>query len=531
MATQSSQLLPTIRLRDLPVFTGTVGETDSVLLISRNGVERRLPVSALLSSLENNITSEDVVPSDPLNAGRDGQIAWDETGIYTYYNGVWGKSPKYNAFWADITETVRFLLVSKDQELSDDEKKIGRDNLGISSATTTAEGIVRLANSISEGLATVPTAGVVAEYVKQQLGNHSIPTATSIDPPSEGYTTAKLVYDYVSRISLGNATTTTAGVVKLATSIVQNGTGVPTAAQVYAFVKENAGSVSQATTSIYGTVRLATDISLSNPYVPTSGTVYSYIQTQLSNINVANAGIDKRGTVVLTSNFPDNPAPSATEVPTQYAIAQFVNRAIEKAIQNIPTPAPSSGGGSGLVDLSNYQGAIHLRGKDGKTILQYDESSSTLYIGKSVCTVVLQPNHKVEVRNKTGGVESEFVTGLDCSGTPLPTMPEYPSPDDPQSTPTPTPSTEPSPTPEPSTDPSPTPEPSTDPSPTPEPSNPDNSPTPSNELGDAWGWNSNLRVPTITVTNGDTVIEGDLFIIGSAVITGSLIRNASLTNS
>lgn len=497
MATKSSQLFPTTRLRDLPVYNGTVGETDSVLLIQGNGAERRLPVQALLSSMENTLTSEDVVPTDPSNSGVDGQIAWDDTGVYTYYNGSWGKSPRVIAFWPDMTASSRFLLVNTEQELSEEEKKQGRNNLGMGSATTLAEGIVRLSTSISSGLSTVPTAGQVADYVRTQLEAYKIPTATSINPPAPGYTTAQMVYDYVRTQLVSNATTSAAGIVKLASSITQNGTGVVTAAQLYTYVRENMPSIAHATTSVYGTVQLATTISEGSPYVPTAGQVYSFVQTSLNNLtfNVADAGIGKRGTVVLTGSIKETATANDLELPTQQAIVNYVKKAIAEALKDY-TPGTSSGGNNGggtttpgLVDLSNYQGDIHLRSKKGTTVLRYDETTSTLYIGQGVCKVVMQPNYKVEVLRSSGVVESEIITGENCNGG---------NPDGSEDTPTPTPA------------------------PTPTPGG-------SDIISGAWGWNAMLPAyMTIEPMAGDTIIEGDLFVIGSALIRSSLMQNVSI---
>lgn len=83
---------------DLTVYTGDLGN-DHVIMLHNNTDTVKVPFS--IFSAESNIPS---VPSSPNADGSLGDIVADDTAVYTYANGQWGKTPR-NLDWG--TEYLR----------------------------------------------------------------------------------------------------------------------------------------------------------------------------------------------------------------------------------------------------------------------------------------------------------------------------------------------------------------------------------------------------------------------------------------
>lgn len=164
-AQSTDSIFPLILTRDLPVYSGTLGDGDYVLGLTGNEELRRLPVASLAFSAMGEVST----PSSPDDEGKADGIIWDENGVYTYLNGKWGKSPRLTLHWEDYGAQTRLLIVDKEQELDENEQLQGRTNLGIEKATQEKQGMVQIAESVDAGGDNVPTAQQVHDYVQQQM--------------------------------------------------------------------------------------------------------------------------------------------------------------------------------------------------------------------------------------------------------------------------------------------------------------------------------------------------------------------------
>ena len=158
--------IPLVLMRNLPVSSATLTAGDTLVAVIGNKNTVRVPWSTLSSGF---ITVAPSVPGGHTEAGEEGQIAWDSTGVYTYTNGAWGKSPRLGTNWDDLTNDARFLLVNKIMELSDTELANVLKTLGIGSATQEKAGLVKLATTMDENKGNVPTTAQVVDYVDEQL--------------------------------------------------------------------------------------------------------------------------------------------------------------------------------------------------------------------------------------------------------------------------------------------------------------------------------------------------------------------------
>lgn len=453
MAEQSSQLFPITRLRDLPVFKGTLGTADTILVINGAGKEQRVPFTILQNSID--------VPAPD----TDFQVQYATAAK----SGVIRLATAINAV-DDITAVTPKLVYNY---LNDPSNW----HINIDSATTDSEGIVQLALAITADDLGVPTAQQVYNYIGEKINglevtlNDATTTtsgivklASSISSEETGVVTGKQVWAYVQdqiKFTVPNATTTTAGIVKLAAAINATDTGIPSAKQVYEFVRNNGGGTGNGggcncqivpSPSQAGLVYVVSQITRDEAFevVPNVNAVKKYVAEQIANSGTGGGGgggncevatPSKAGIVNVTSDISDDwEKTSFDTVPNVQAVGKFV----ESKIKDL---------------LNNYKGDITIRNSDGTTALSYDSETATLYIGTGVCKVVMQPDHAVEIRRPSGAVESKIVVGEECK-FPRPTIPE---PTEPKPSPTPAPS--PTPVPTPSPEPSPTEEPEPTPSP------------------------------------------------------------------
>lgn len=368
---------PVTLARDVPVYSGTVGDEDTVLAIISNARLRRIPVSTFTEG------SATVVPppSSPASPGESGNIAVNEDGFFSYLNGTWGMSPRITSHWEDFTDQTRFLIVDRDQGLSPEEQQQGRENLDVVTATAEKEGLVLLKTTLSSGDTgeAVPTVGALIQYLQATYG--------------ESGGSSDVVH----------ATTDVYGIVKLAKVVSGSDMGVPTAKQVYDFIS-GGEDVKHATVSVYGTVRLATAITSSNKDIPTAGQVYDFVTTMIAagggvgaggipgdSVNVSRATTSTYGTVVLATSIADG----SQAVPTAGQVDDFVNNKIDGL-----GGGGGSGGGGGD-SIADYQGEVHIKGPNGEVILDYDSASHTLIVGKGITVLSVDSSPNVRINTST----------------------------------------------------------------------------------------------------------------------------------
>lgn len=165
MADITDSIFPLLLTRDVPVYSGTLVDGDYVFGIIGNRELRRIPSASLTFSAIANTS----VPNSPESEGKADGIVWDESGVYTYLNGRWSKSPRLTGNWDDYGAQTRFLIVDKAQDLSAEEQQQGRSNLGLERATRQSLGLVQMAYSIDAGGDGVPTAQQVYDFVQRQV--------------------------------------------------------------------------------------------------------------------------------------------------------------------------------------------------------------------------------------------------------------------------------------------------------------------------------------------------------------------------
>lgn len=168
-----SEQLSLINAKDLPSYSGALGEDTTLIAVLGNERTVRIPFNVLH---DEHITFYPT-PSTPAAAGVTGAISWDNTGVFTYHGGLWGKSPRITSNWGDYTADSRFLLVSSAQALSAEEISTARNNLNIKAATQSEEGLVRITTNMDDNSGAVPTAAVIKSYIQQilQSGTPSLP--------------------------------------------------------------------------------------------------------------------------------------------------------------------------------------------------------------------------------------------------------------------------------------------------------------------------------------------------------------------
>lgn len=158
--------IPLVLMRNLPVSTATVTADYTFVAVVGNKNTARIPWSTLSAGF---IAIAPGTLSGPTSEGTEGQITWDSTGVYTYTNGAWGKSPRLGTNWDDLTNDARFLLVNKVMSLTPGELANVLKTLGIGPATQEKAGLVTLATTMDENKGNVPTTAQVVDYVDEQL--------------------------------------------------------------------------------------------------------------------------------------------------------------------------------------------------------------------------------------------------------------------------------------------------------------------------------------------------------------------------
>ncbi len=423
MATTDSSF-PVVLSRDLPPYTGTLGDGDSILVIIKNTTLYRASASKLT---ENNVFWEHNAPSTSSSSGRPGSIAWDTTGIYTYVDGAWGKTPRYLGHWEDLTETSRFLRVDADQSLSSSEKQHGIKNLGIDTSTETNAGVVKKVDIITPTLDqsdVVPSVKAMIQYVAEHASvvyNATTSTAgivmlsNTVDQSINKVPTCKAVYDFFNKEGGGigtKATFSSYGIVKLAATISENDVNVPTSDTVYTYISTQS---SAANTSRYGTVKMASSISPDDSGVPTAAMVanymasrgsdaatttkagavrlaesissgetgvttgnlvYNYIQDKLKD-----ASTTQKGLIQLASSIDDDDSSKAV---TAAQVKNYVNSLLGGGGGTGSGSGSGSGTGVGGDRIASYRGHVSIKGPNDEQILVYDATTHTLTVGAGI---------------------------------------------------------------------------------------------------------------------------------------------------
>lgn len=235
-----------IQFKDLPTFTGTLSENATLVAVLDNTRTVRIDWDILNSGLIRGSADQ---PSSPSDLGEQGNLYVGSTGLYSYSDGSWGKSPRYTENWDDLVPGVRFLRVDGSQSLSSTEKSRAIDNIGLTIASAGSAGLVK-----AWGSTAALTGG--APVIINQDGTQYVPkaTATSLgvvdldEVATRTYVTEAIAESIVAPEELPIASVTVPGVV-LSDAPLTNEDGVFTGDGVFS-VGEN-GKVTIRPASLY----------------------------------------------------------------------------------------------------------------------------------------------------------------------------------------------------------------------------------------------------------------------------------------
>ena len=214
-----------IQFKDLPTFTGTLSENATLVAVLDNTRTVRIDWDILNSGLIKGSADE---PSSTYASGEQGNLYVGSTGLYSYSDGSWGKSPRYTENWDDLAPGVRFLRVDGPQSLSSTEKSQVLANIGVAP----------IANAESAGLVKAwgnPTALTdVAPVIINTDGTQHVSKATEgslgvvdlAEVATRDYVNDKIAESSVSPEDLPFATAEVAGVVLSDAPLENGGDGV-----------------------------------------------------------------------------------------------------------------------------------------------------------------------------------------------------------------------------------------------------------------------------------------------------------------
>lgn len=211
-----------IQFKDLPTFTGTLSENATLVAVLDNTRTVRIDWDILNSGLIRGSADQ---PSSPSDLGEQGNLYVGSTGLYSYADGSWGKSPRYTENWDDLVPGVRFLRVDGSQSLSFEEKSQALENVGLTIASAGSAGLVKAWGSPAELTDGAPViinpdgTQYVAEATEGSLGVVDLATVATRD-----YVRAEIAESIVAE-DLPIATAEVAGVV-LSDAPLADGDGV-----------------------------------------------------------------------------------------------------------------------------------------------------------------------------------------------------------------------------------------------------------------------------------------------------------------
>ena len=213
-----------IQFKDLPTFTGTLSENATLVAVLDNVRTVRIDWDILNSGLIRGSADQ---PSSPSDLGEQGNLYVGSTGLYSYSDGAWGKSPRYTENWDDLVPGVRFLRVDGSQSLSSTEKSQVLANVGLTVASAGGAGLVKAwgdATSELTGGAPVIINPDGTQYVAEATAT-SLGVVNLTDVATRTYVTEAIADSIVAPEELPIATSEVAGVV-LSDAPLENGDGV-----------------------------------------------------------------------------------------------------------------------------------------------------------------------------------------------------------------------------------------------------------------------------------------------------------------
>lgn len=130
----------TKKVTDLEIYSGQLDESsDQILVVHNNTDTVRVPFS--LFKTDQVSTS---VPSTPGDSGSTGDISLAEDAVYTYVDGLWGKSPR------ELDWGATYLRIDENTPgVTEEQRDRLRDMVDVPLSTTNTPGLVKLADDAS----------------------------------------------------------------------------------------------------------------------------------------------------------------------------------------------------------------------------------------------------------------------------------------------------------------------------------------------------------------------------------------------
>lgn len=364
--------VPLIPVRNLPEHTGALDTSTYVVVVQGNQDTVRVPWDSVIAGF----ITQASTPSGTVSPGAEGNMAYGVDGIYSYYNGQWGKTPRCLDHWDELDETARFLLVNKVMSLTDEERAILEQNVGVSHATAENFGTVKLSEIVTtdeDGALTVPLAGPTKPGVLCVGGGEGTTGDTSKIAASIQYVDMQLQELRDNPVQYAFATAATPGVIRASSSVRVDAAGIATVPAAVPATTQSTG-----TPGIVNVAPLQLDmdsemvISAYRTYVPTlqlvdvivkdvvekkdvplasvtapgiiipTGALYITNSLQ-GTVDVRTADTVTRGAVWLTSSLTSEEASRQGYVPTSQAIKDYLLN--NPAAINIPAATQSKIGG------------------------------------------------------------------------------------------------------------------------------------------------------------------------------------------
>ena len=344
----------TIRFSELPRFTGALQQDTDLVGVVGNTDAYRISLNSVQASFVSYTEDYDDAPTLPTTIG------WTDGVIHTWDGQQWGATPRYVRNQADLDAGTRFLLVDKQQSLSEEEVAHGRSNLSIADAVPGGStGLVTLAaDGVALDEAGVVTGSQVYRYIQENVNarvSYKILTDKSklpvvgvsgviylIPQPGTSGTYQQMTWNKETKayISVGLVAIENITVSPTISETSTNNTAAGSRA-VYTLVTDTAATLTAAMDQKDAVVLSAASQKVSDlltqsvsavdaTHAPSSSAVYAALESQKSEVEEA---ADNRFNEKIVSTVSST---DTTHVPTSAAVAAHVAASRTEVLTQLP---------------------------------------------------------------------------------------------------------------------------------------------------------------------------------------------------
>lgn len=344
----------TIRFSELPRFTGALQQDTDLVGVVGNTDAYRISLNSVQASFVSYTEDYDDAPTLPTTIG------WTDGVIHTWDGQQWGATPRYTRNQSDLDAGTRFLLVDKQQSLSEEEVAQGRSNLSIADAVPGGStGLVSLsADGVALDEAGVVTGSQVYRYIQENVNarvSYKILTDKSklpavgvsgviylIPQPGTSGTYQQMTWNTETKayISVGLVAIENITVSPVISETSTNNTAAGSRA-VYTLVTDTAATLTAEMDSKDAVVLSAASQKVSDlltqnvsvvdaTHAPSSSAVYAALESQKEEVEAAaDARFDSKITSTVSST-------DTTHVPTSAAVAAHVAASRTEVLTQLP---------------------------------------------------------------------------------------------------------------------------------------------------------------------------------------------------